>query len=41
VRIRGTREREGMEVIRESGLAIEGFEDFEEAVGRVGELAGR
>ncbi|KAK0633559.1 succinyl-CoA synthetase-like protein [Immersiella caudata] len=41
VRIRGTREKEGMEVIRRSGLAIEGFEDFEEAVGRVRELAGR
>ncbi|KAK4452951.1 succinyl-CoA synthetase-like protein [Podospora aff. communis PSN243] len=41
VRIRGTREKEGMEVIKESGLAIEGFEDFEEAVRRVRELAGR
>jgi hypothetical protein len=30
-----------MEFIKESGLAIEGFEDFEEAVRRVRELAGR
>jgi succinyl-CoA synthetase alpha subunit len=38
VRLRGTNEGVGQEVLRRAGLAIEAVEDFEEAVQRVGEL---
>jgi succinyl-CoA synthetase alpha subunit len=38
VRLRGTNEGVGQEVLRRAGLAIEAVEDFEDAVGRVGEL---
>lgn len=38
-RIRGTHETEGQRLIRESGLPIEPFQDFEEAARRVIELA--
>ncbi|KAF2129304.1 succinyl-CoA ligase-like protein subunit alpha [Dothidotthia symphoricarpi CBS 119687] len=39
VRIKGTNEVEGRRILREAGLPIEAFDGFEEAVGRVGELA--
>ncbi|KAF2855854.1 succinyl-CoA ligase-like protein subunit alpha [Plenodomus tracheiphilus IPT5] len=41
VRLRGTREEEGRRVLGEAGLPIWGFDGFEEAVEKVGELAGR
>jgi succinyl-CoA synthetase alpha subunit len=39
VRLRGTNEEVGQRVLREAGLPIEAYEDFEEAVMRVGSLA--
>lgn len=39
VRIRGTNEAEGQRIIAESGLGLEAFDGFEEAVGRVIEVA--
>lgn len=39
VRLRGTNEERGQEVLRSAKLPIEAFDGFEEAVARVGELA--
>lgn len=39
VRIRGTNEKEGQKLIAESGLDLWAFDDFEEAAGKVMELA--
>ena len=39
VRIRGTNEEVGQRIIRESGLDLEAFDGFEEAAGRVVEIA--
>jgi succinyl-CoA synthetase alpha subunit len=39
VRLRGTNEEKGQEVLREAKLPIHAFDDFEEAVRKVGELA--
>ncbi|KAF2221143.1 succinyl-CoA synthetase-like protein [Elsinoe ampelina] len=41
VRLRGTNEEVGQRKIQESGLELEAFDGFEEAAGRVVELAGR
>ncbi|KAK5762724.1 hypothetical protein LTS12_007113 [Elasticomyces elasticus] len=41
VRIRGTNEAIGQKIIAESGLALEAFDGFAEAAGRVVELANR
>lgn len=41
VRLRGTNEEVGQRKIAESGLELEAFDGFEEAAGRVVELAGR
>ncbi|KAF2451276.1 succinyl-CoA ligase subunit alpha [Karstenula rhodostoma CBS 690.94] len=41
VRLRGTNEKVGQEVLAGAGLPIGVFDDFEEAVGEVGRLAGR
>ncbi|KAH7116019.1 succinyl-CoA ligase subunit alpha [Dendryphion nanum] len=38
VRLRGTNEEKGQEVLRKAGLPISVFDDFEEAVGEVGRL---
>jgi succinyl-CoA synthetase alpha subunit len=40
VRIRGTNEAVGQRIIAESGLGLEAFDGFEEAAGRVLEIAG-
>lgn len=40
VRLRGTNEELGQKVLREAKLPIHAFDDFEEAVRKVGELAG-
>lgn len=40
VRLRGTNEERGMQVLREANLPIHAFDGFEEAVRKVGELAG-
>jgi succinyl-CoA synthetase alpha subunit len=39
VRLRGTNEELGQRVLREAKLPIHAFDDFEEAVRKVGELA--
>lgn len=39
VRIRGTNEKEGQRIIAESGLPLHAFDDFEEAAGKVVQLA--
>jgi succinyl-CoA synthetase alpha subunit len=39
VRIRGTNEEVGQRIIAESGLGLEAFDGFEEAAGRVLEIA--
>jgi succinyl-CoA synthetase alpha subunit len=39
VRLRGTNEEKGQEVLRQAKLPIHAFDDFEEAVRKVGELA--
>lgn len=39
VRIRGTNEEEGQRIIRESGLPLYAFEEFEEAAAKAVELA--
>jgi succinyl-CoA synthetase alpha subunit len=41
VRLRGTNEEEGRRVLEQASLPIHAFDDFEEAVRKVGELAGR
>lgn len=41
VRIRGTNEKEGQALIRDSGLKLFAYEGFEEAAGKVVELAGK
>ena len=38
VRLRGTNEGKGREVLERSGLGIKAFDGFEEAVGEVGRL---
>ncbi|KAL5385804.1 hypothetical protein DPSP01_004584 [Paraphaeosphaeria sporulosa] len=40
VRLRGTNEEKGQQVLAQAGLPISAFDDFEEAVGEVGRLAG-
>jgi succinyl-CoA synthetase alpha subunit len=40
VRLRGTNEEEGRKVLEQANLPIHAFDDFEEAVRKVGELAG-
>lgn len=40
VRIKGSNEEEGREVLKKAGLPVLAFDDFEEAVRKVGELAG-
>jgi len=39
VRIRGTNEKEGQELIAESGLPLYAFDDFEEAAAKAIELS--
>lgn len=39
VRLRGTNEKLGQEVIRKSGLPVDAYDGFEEAAARVIELA--
>jgi succinyl-CoA synthetase alpha subunit len=39
VRIRGTNEKEGQQIIAESGLKLFAYDDFEEAAEKVVELA--
>lgn len=39
VRLRGTREKEGREVLRRSGLPVWAFDGFEDAVECLGKLA--
>jgi succinyl-CoA synthetase alpha subunit len=39
VRLRGTNEELGQRVLKEANLPIHAFDDFEEAVRKVGELA--
>jgi succinyl-CoA synthetase alpha subunit len=39
VRLRGTNEEKGQKVLKESGLPVFAFDDFEEAVRKCGELA--
>lgn len=41
VRIRGTNEKEGQNIIAESGLPLFAFDDFDEAAAKAIELAGK